>query len=521
MMTSSGGVPTETRSRGFGSVLFLGDGSSRLVEEPGYFRDLNLDQVVDAIVAGRDEYDLKPFFYTPVSLAEVRYRHAVMGDLEDGSVFGHVTGFAATMRRMGEHLRRAAQLRYRYQQEAVFLEAGELYVHAVTELAQDLDADPIRSDGLTGFRDYLTGYVDSSAFQTLVRETERVRAGLSGLSYCLNMTDNRIAVTRYDGEVDYSAEVAQAFERFAPVAAGAAVRPSAASSDMNHIETGVVSLVAEWFPDEFDALDEYCDRHVDLLDPTIGRFDREVEFYLAYLEFLAPLRAAGLPVCCPRVGGLPQESRVERSFDLALASRLVGDGTVPVCNDFTFTPQRRVLVVTGANQGGKTTFARTVGQVHHLARLGCPVPGRRGEVFLCDQIFTHFEREEDLHRLSGKLEDDLTRIRTILDHATSDSIVILNEIFTSTTVQDAIYLGTHVLHRVIERGMLGLCVTFVDELSRLDEATVSLVAGVDPHDPTVRTFTVTPKAADGLAYAEAIAAKYGLTYRGLRERIAS
>jgi len=180
-----------------------------------------------------------------------------------------------------------------------------------------------------------------------------------------------------------------------------------------------------------------------------------------------------------------------------------------------------VLVITGANQGGKTTFARAVGQVHHLARLGCLVPGRRGEVFLCDQIFTHFEREEDLHRLSGKLEDDLTRVKTILDRATSNSLVILNEIFTSTTAQDALYLGTQVLHRLIERGMPCVCVTFVDELSRLSGSTVSLVAGVDPENPTVRTFTVLPKVSDGLAYAEAIASKYELTYPRLRERITS
>jgi DNA mismatch repair protein MutS len=521
-MTGPGDVRAGTPARRFGSVLFLADEATPLREvEPGFFRDLNLDQVVEAMVAGREGYDLKPFFYTPASRAEVRYRQAVMGDLEVRSVLGHVTGFAATMRRMGEHVRRSAKLHYRYQQEAVFLQAAELYVKAVTDLARDLDSDPLRSEGMTGFRDYLTGYVASGPFRALVRETDQVRAGLSGVRYCLRMDGNRITVSRYDGEADYSAEVAQAFDRFAPIASAAEARPPASSSDMNHVETGVVTLVAQWFPEEFAALDGFCGRHVDLLDPTIGRFDREVQFYLAYLGFIAPLQAVGLPFCYPRVDGPRQVSLVHQSFDLALAASLVDEDMVAVCNDFTFTPAGRVLVVTGANQGGKTTFARMVGQVHHLARLGCPVPGRRGHVFLCDQIFTHFEREEDLHRLSGKLEDDLTRIKTILDEATGESLVVMNEIFTSTTVQDAIYLGSQVLARLIERGALGVCVTFVDELSRLDEATVSLVAGVDPDDPATRTFTVAPKAADGLAYAEAIAGKYGLTYPRLRERIGS
>jgi len=246
-----------------------------------------------------------------------------------------------------------------------------------------------------------------------------------------------------------------------------------------------------------------------------------VQFYIAYLRYISPLKRAGRRFCYPRVDIKNKEVFNYEGFDLALAQKLLAENAPLVCNDFQLRDPERIIVVTGPNQGGKTTFARTFGQLHYLAALGCPVPGREAQLFLCDRIFTHFEKQESINNLRGKLQDDLIRIHRILEEATTASIIILNEIFTSTTLQDALFLGRRILDKISQKDLLCICVTFLDELSSFDEKTVSMVSTVDPEDPTRRTYRIIRKAADGISYALSLAEKHGLTYNRLKERLQS
>ncbi|RMB60196.1 MutS-related protein [Tessaracoccus antarcticus] len=509
-------------------VSVLSAGPVRVAEpvSPDTLTDLRLDHVLSSLSdAGKDSLMVELFTRPPGDADTVEYRQEVCSDLRDPAVRRAVATFRQGMGRIDERVRSAitsGPSEYHWQQRRRLAEAMADYTHLVQDLRARLDAVTLHSRGMSAVHAYLESYATSPEFEELIRSTGEVINALDRVRFRISMEMGLIVVTPAEQEGTYNEQMAALFERFQD---DAVPRGEGGKQEkdpgITHVTAGIVAQAARMEPKPFTVLAEHCRQNANFRDETLVRFAQEAGFYLAYLGEIAPLEEAGLAFCRPGITVDGKRLEARDSFDLALALQVVAKGEDVVTNDAQLDGAERVLVVTGPNQGGKTTYARMIGQLHHLASIGLPVPGRDVELPLVDRVLTHFERVEGVGDPTGKLEEELVRMRRMLEIATPRSLVVLNEAFTSTSLQDARELGKRVLEKIIATDMLAVYVTFVDELSRLGPATVSLVSQTSHEDLNRRTFTVSRQHANGTARALALAARHGLTLPQLLERIPS
>jgi hypothetical protein len=512
----------------FASILFPPENAALPLSEtePDYFADLNLDQLVVQLCRGHSLERLQPLFWTRLpSVAAVHYRQAAIAEIEGPSVADLVAGFVNGFARVLGQLSLRRQVRYAWQQRRCLLDAADEYCRAIAQLSRDLaDVQP-RSTALRGLSDFVAAHADSADFGRLQADVAETHRQLESVTYLLHIRGNRAHVLIPHDEPDLGAQVADLFLRFHDMDVDTEPVVYRRPGGFSHIDAAILDEVADLFPDQFATLSRFDTEHKDFLNPTVARLARELEFVLACLDFKKRMDAAGLPMCYPDVTA-EATSRAQGCYDAAFASSPAVEVKGPksgrkavVSNGFDISGRERLIVVTGPNQGGKTTFARMFGQIHHLAALGCPVPGESAQLGLVDGIYTLFERQEDAGSDRGKLQDDLVRMRDILTAATRDSVVVLNEMFSSTSTDDALDLARRVLEPLLERGCRGLCVTFLDELATHDAGIVSIVADVDPDDPSRRLFTLTCRPADGRAYTDSLVAKYQLAPAEIKRRV--
>ena len=174
----------------------------------------------------------------------------------------------------------------------------------------------------------------------------------------------------------------------------------------------------------------------------------EVAFYIGCLNLHAQLRQMGEPTCLPvptRAGErkLSFLGLYDVSLALSMGQRVVG-------NDLTANYQN-LVIITGANTGGKSTFLRSIGLAHLMMQAGMFVPAESFASEICDGVFTHYKREEDVTMESGKWDEELSRMSEIVDRLKSNSILLFNESFASTNEREGSEIARQIVKALLEK----------------------------------------------------------------------
>ena len=213
-------------------------------------------------------------------------------------------------------------------------------------------------------------------------------------------------------------------------------------------------------------------------------------------------------------------------YELNLALRSAHRETQVVPNDLHFNDTGRIFILTGPNQGGKTTFTQAVGVAQVLFQAGLYVPAREARLSPVDGIFTHFPVEEKPVFESGRLGEEAGRLSAIFQNATRRSLILLNESLASTSEGESLYLAQDIVRVLRMMGVRAIFATHLHALAERVEAInndaagdsllVSMVAEMVGFEDELngqarRTYKIKPGPPMGVSYARDIAARYGIS----------
>ncbi len=413
---------------------------------PAHAADLIQDLELDKLFSAMSLND--PFLFAIAKQAvicgvadpdAIRYRQDVLRDClaHPDTVRGLYDLAAETI------LRNSKIWRSTYSATAILSSAVEVMRMLVEMLKRlrsiaDDHADQFRSEGFIRFFNMLKAELDDEYFATVEEHlrqlkfgggeliSARLGKGSKGASYILRKPwpDTRSWVERIlgKGPPAYSYEVAP--------------RDIAGSQALGELAGRGANLVA-------NALAQSADHVLSFFQMLLT----ELGFYVGCLNLHERLAGKGEPTCFPVPLGVDESAfSAEGLYDVCLT--LTMEGRV-VGNDVA-ADGKELVVITGANQGGKSTFLRSVGLSHLMMQCGMFVPAVRFSANVCNGAFTHYKREEDASMTTGKFDEELKRMSTIIDRMQPRSLMLFNESFASTNEREGSEIG-----RQIVRAMLG------------------------------------------------------------------
>lgn len=216
-----------------------------------------------------------------------------------------------------------------------------------------------------------------------------------------------------------------------------------------------------------NALSDLRDRGIETMAGTVSQagehvlgFFRqlrtELAFYIGALNLRDALNNCGGALCRPEPRAPSSRSHTASAlYDPCLT---LSTGKAAVTNDLQ-ADGKTLLIITGANRGGKSTFLRSLGIAQLMLQAGLFVPAQAFSAALCPAVFTHYKQEEDAGMDSGKFDEELARMSAIVDWLAPDSLLLLNESFAATNEKEGSEIATQVCDALLEKRITVVFVT--------------------------------------------------------------
>ncbi len=200
----------------------------------------------------------------------------------------------------------------------------------------------------------------------------------------------------------------------------------------------------------------------DHINSFLNRLRIELAFYIGCLNLAEQLAQLGEPICFP-LPVVASERKLsftglyDASLALTMKQKVVG-------NDIN-ADNKGLVIITGANQGGKSTFLRSVGLAQLMMQCGMFAPAETFCANVCAGLFTHYKREEDATMTSGKFDEELSRMSQIVNMITPNTLVLFNESFAATNEREGSEIARQIVSALLEKHVKVCFVTHLYEFA--------------------------------------------------------
>ncbi len=456
------------------------------------------------------------------------------------------------------------------------LEEINEYIGYVEAIYQCLSTADIQSEGLLGLREYINEIYHDNGFEDLKKDISKLKSStqdLKSVTVGINLNErfeaNSIGLisinnkyftksnvignfydkiaskspikdgTTWDGSYKFhpinptKEDLSVALEKtmLANIAsqnplltANLAAVPAGDSAEdvtryMDRVTNHMLSLVVK-------NLRETLNKYVSISITEITNLIPEFSYYIRFAEYIKKLEKHGLKFSKPQIADEKEPDCMMRArgiYNMKLASVAISEQTEIITNDLDYDKEHLVYILTGANRGGKTTITQAIGQLFVLAQGGIRIPG---EFFLfqpVDAVYTHFPADEDKTMDLGRLGEECKRFKELYFAATKNSLLLLNETFSTTSFEEGYYIAKDAIRAVLHKGIRTLYNTHMHKLAydidtfNEEETEGKAVSLIVKAKTGQRSFKVEIAPPEGMSYAKDIAEKYGVTYEMLME----